>query len=42
MSTKYDNDKKELTKEIVIYCRLLKKHAEKHKINLNNIKIMEG
>jgi hypothetical protein len=42
MSTKHDNEKKKLIKEIVIYCRMLKKHAEKHKINLKNIWIVEG
>ena len=39
---KHDNEKKQLIKEIVLYCKLLKKHAETNKINLSNIKIMEG
>ena len=42
MSTKHDNEKKKLIKEIVIYCRKLKKHAEKNKIDLKKIWIMEG
>ena len=33
---------KKLIKEIVIYCRKLKKHAEKNKIDLKKIWIMEG
>ena len=42
MSCKHDIEKRKLIREIVIYCRMLKKYAEKNKINLNKIWIVEG
>lgn len=39
---KNDTEKKKLTEEIELYCKLIKKQAEKYKINLSNIRIMEG
>ena len=35
-------EKKRLIEEIELYCKLLKKQAEKYKIDLSNIKFMEG
>lgn len=35
-------EKKRLIEEIELYCKLIKKQAEKYKIDLSNIKFMEG
>lgn len=35
-------EKKRLTKKIELYCQLLKKQAEKYKIDLSNIRFMKG
>ena len=35
-------EKKRLVKEIELYCQALKKQAKKYKVNLSNIRIMEG
>ena len=40
--SKNDREKKKLIKEIELYCKLIKRQAEKYNINLSNIRIMEG
>lgn len=37
-----EKEKKRLIEEIELYCKLIKKQAKKYKIDLSNIRIMEG
>ena len=42
MSSYEVREKKRLIEEIELYCKLIKKQAEKYKIDLSNIRFMEG
>ena len=42
MSSLEVKEKERLIQEIELYCKLLKKQAEKYKIDLSNIRFMEG
>ena len=40
--SKNEIERKKLIEEIELYCKLIKRQAEKYNINLSNIKFMEG